>query len=263
MGQLHDSCATGLPKGAILKASEDHLAGASRTQAGPDTASRPTSSAAPRRLMRETALEELRQAIASGALKPGSRLTEKSLCAQFGVSRTLAREIVRKLETERLVDVVPHRGLRIAILTPNAVQEIYDIRTELEVMVVRAFITTAKDQDIAALKAIHAALLAAASRRDTPEIVIQVTRFLRHMIEVSGSKVAGELLDHLLARINMLRVYAMATPGQLETSVIQMDMIVDSIEKHDSASAVAGVRLYVQSACRAALRQLSQDIGSD
>ena len=242
-----------------MKDSEGQLVGASGTQPGTEAAIPPTASAAPRRLVRETALEDVRQAIVSGALKPGSRLTEKSLCEQFGVSRTLAREIVRKLETERLVDVIAHRGLRIAILTPQAVQEIYAIRTELEVMVVRAFIATAKNADIAALKAIHAALLAAAARRDTQDIVTHVTHFLRHMIDVSGSKVAGELLDHLLARINILRVYAMATPGQLETSVIQMDRIVESIVGRDSASAEARVRLYVQTACRSALLQMPKD----
>jgi len=248
-----------LPKGAVLPASDDRSAVASFTQPGPQTATRSTKTAAPHRLVRETALEDVRQAIASGALKPGSRMTEKSLCEQFGVSRTLAREIVRKLETERLVDVIPHRGLRIAILTPQAIAEIYAIRTELEVLVVRAFIASAKADDIAALKAIHAALLASADRRDTAQIVNHVTRFLRHMIDVSGSKVAGELLDHLLARINMLRVYAMATPGQLETSVIQMDRIVESIGSRDAVAAEAGVRLYVQTACRAALLQFSQD----
>lgn len=235
-----------------MKDTEDQLDGATRPPTQADSAIPP---AAPR-LIRETALEDVRQAIASGAFKPGSRLTEKSLCEQFGVSRTLAREIVRKLESERLVDVIPHRGLRIAILTPQAVQEIYAIRTELEVMVIRAFIATGSDTDIAALRAIHAALLAAASRRDTPDILTHATSFLRHMIDASGSKVAGELLDHLLARINMLRVYAMATPGQLETSVLQMDDIVESIAGRDPASAERAVRLYVQTACQSALLQM-------
>lgn len=218
-----------------------------------------TAASAPPRLVRETALEEVRHAIASGVLKPGSRLTEKSLCERFGVSRTLAREIVRKLETERLVDVIPHRGLRIAILTPQVVKEIYAIRTELEVLVVRAFIAAAKDPDIIALKDIHAELLLAASRSDMSEIVIQITRFLRHMIDVSGSRVSGELLDHLLARINMLRVFAMATEGQLETSVVQMDAIVRSIERRDAKTAEEGVRLYVQTACNAALLRFSSE----
>lgn len=230
-----------------------------RGQPQPEVSNPFSGPVAPPRLVRDTALEDVRQAIVSGNLRPGSRLTEKSLCEQFGVSRTLAREIVRKLETERLIDVIPYRGLRIATLSPQAVKEIYAIRAELEVMVVKAFIATASDVDIATLKEIHAALVDAANRRETQDIVSKVTRFLQFMIDASASKVAGELLDNLLARINMLRVFAMATPGQLETSVIQMDEIVESIARRDPEAAEAGVRQYVQTAGRSALLQVTEN----
>lgn len=239
--------------------SESTILPVALAQPRPEDSNRSGGPAAPPRLVRETALEGVRQAIISGNLRPGSRLTEKSLCEQFGVSRTLAREIVRKLETERLIDVIPYRGLRIATLSPQVVQEIYAIRAELEVLVVKAFIATAKDVDIAALKDIHATLVAAATRRETRDIVTQVTRFLQFMVDASASKVAGELLDNLLARINMLRVFAMAIPGQLETSVILMDEIVESIARRDPDAAEAGVRQYVQTACRSALRHVNEN----
>lgn len=259
-GRPDADCVPALPKGSVVKGLSGLPEGGPRreTSVETDTAEPATPADVPHRLVRETALEEVRQAIASGTLKPGSRLTEKSICEQFGVSRTLAREIIRKLETERLVDVVPYRGLRIAILTPQVVEEIYAVRTELEVMVVRAFIGVATDDDIAALMAIHTALVAAANCRDVPGIVNLVTRFLRTMIEVSGSRVVGELLENLLARINMLRVYAMARPGQLGTSITQMDRIVAAIAARDAAEAEAAVRLYVQTAGRAALQQLAE-----
>jgi DNA-binding GntR family transcriptional regulator len=212
----------------------------------------------PARLVRETALEQVRGAIASGKLKPGSRLTERSLCETFTVSRTLAREIVRQLEAERLVDVIPHRGLRIAVLTPQDVREIYAIRAELEVIVVRAFIATATEKDVAALRNKHEALNDAAKERDMGTIVSLVTHFLQHMIEVSRSKVAGEILGHLLGRINMLRVYAMNSPGQLDISIQQMNAIVESILARDPDAAERAVRNYVETAGLSALKQLSE-----
>jgi DNA-binding GntR family transcriptional regulator len=232
--------------------------GAARPRVADDSAlpDRSAATAAPAKLVRESALEEVRQAIASGALKPGSRLTERSLCETFGVSRTLAREIVRQLEAERLVDVIPHRGLRIAVLAPQDVREIYAIRAELEVIIVKSFIATATEDDLLVMRQNHDALNVAAEVRDVPEIVNLVTRFLRHMIEVSGSKVAGELLDHLLGRINMLRVYAMNAPGQLDISVQQMNRIVESILARDAVAAEQAVRDYVETAGRSALRQL-------
>lgn len=249
-----------MPREVFLNKSPSGLSDAPVQVPGSQVANRSRDVASPPRLVRETALEDVRNAIGTGALKPGSRLTEKSICERFGVSRTLAREIVRKLETERLIDVIPHRGLRIAVLTPQVIQEIYAIRAELEVMVVRAFIAMAKEDDMAALIAIHATLLTAANNHEVREIITQVTRFLRHLIEVSASKVAGEVLDNLLARINLLRIYAMSAPGQLETSVVLLNTIIESIVQRDPAAAEVAVRVYVQTACKAALLQVTANV---
>jgi DNA-binding GntR family transcriptional regulator len=52
----------------------------------------------------------LRQAIMLGRFAPGARLIERELCETLGVSRTSIREALRRLEAERLVCIVPHKG---------------------------------------------------------------------------------------------------------------------------------------------------------
>jgi DNA-binding GntR family transcriptional regulator len=208
------------------------------------------------RLVREAALDNLRHAIVSGRLAPGTRMTERELCQRYSVSRTVAREIVRRLEAERLVDVTPHRGLRIAVLTPREVEEIFAIRAEIEVMLVRSFVAAASDEDIAVIEAVHDRMFEAAGRRDFDAIIAAWGDYLGHMIRATGVRVVGEVLNHLLARINMLRFYAMRTEGQLETSVLQLRAILQSIRARDADGAEAGVRVYVRTAGQAALAQL-------
>ena len=48
--------------------------------------------------LRQQVLESLREAIISGQLPPGERLTERALTEQMGVSRTVLREALRQLE---------------------------------------------------------------------------------------------------------------------------------------------------------------------
>jgi len=209
-----------------------------------------------RRLLRERALQAVRDAISSGRLAPGSRLTERQLCEDHRISRTIAREVVRQLESERLVDVVPHRGLRIAQLTPKRVQEIYAIRTELEVLVVRSFIASATAADVADLRTIFDRLRAAHADEDLDRIVDEATAFLWHMIRVADNRVAAEVLDQLLARINMLRMMSMRMPGRVEASIVQIAGIVEAIVARDTAAAERAVRDYVEAAGRSALRYL-------
>lgn len=47
-------------------------------------------------------LDELGAAIANGSLPPGTVLRSEELQERFGASRTVAREVVRVLETMRL-----------------------------------------------------------------------------------------------------------------------------------------------------------------
>src|SRR5687767_14131474 len=50
--------------------------------------------------LRQQVLDGLRQAIISGRLAPGQRLTERELTEMMGVSRTVIREALRQLESE-------------------------------------------------------------------------------------------------------------------------------------------------------------------
>ncbi|MEO1223658.1 MAG: GntR family transcriptional regulator [Pseudomonadota bacterium] len=215
----------------------------------------PVSQAGPR-LIREQALDKVRSAIVEGRLKPGARLTERELCAELSISRTIVREIVRQLEAERLVEVVPHCGLRVPHLTPKLVREIYDIRVELEVLVVRAFLEVADDAQIDKLRGHFAAVVAATKTGDMAVMVAAITTFLRYMIAVADHQVASEVLQQQLARINMLRILSMSQPGRIEASLLEIEKLVDRIAARDHAGAEWATRIYVQAAGAAALAQL-------
>lgn len=216
-----------------------------------------------RKLVREMALDAVRSAISRGQFVPGSRLTERQLCETYAISRTLAREVIRQLESERLIDVVAHRGLRIAQLTRHQVREIYAVRTELEVLVVRSYVEAATPADIDRLRAIYADLRAAGDARDLDRIVREVTRFLWHMIDVANAQVAGDILTQLLARVNKLRIMSMNMPGQIALSMVQIERAVDRIAARDASGAEAAIRAYVEEAGRSALRYFDKKAAVD
>lgn len=74
----------------------------------------------------------LRSAILGGEYQPAARLGEAELAEFTGSSRTPVREALRRLEAEGLVEVLPHRGARVAEWSPEDLEEIYDLRMLLE-----------------------------------------------------------------------------------------------------------------------------------
>jgi DNA-binding GntR family transcriptional regulator len=83
-----------------------------------------------------TRAEEVRQKIAAdivaGRLKPGQQLEENVLAAQFNVSRTPVRDALRELGGTGLVEVRPHRGVRVAVIEVGRLEELFEAQAEIE-----------------------------------------------------------------------------------------------------------------------------------
>jgi DNA-binding GntR family transcriptional regulator len=90
----------------------------------------------PGRLVRVTAVDmvvaDLRKRILSGAIAPGSALRQEALADELGVSRIPLREAIRLLSSEGLVDLQPHRGAYVSMLSVDEVREFFDLRLRLE-----------------------------------------------------------------------------------------------------------------------------------
>ncbi|GAB7386466.1 GntR family transcriptional regulator [Bacillaceae bacterium] len=94
----------------------------------------------------------LRKAILRGDLKPGERLVQAELAEALGVSRMPVREALRKLESEGLVTIEPHRGAIVKSFGIDDIREIYELRAELEKMAVEKSIRHMREEDVAELE---------------------------------------------------------------------------------------------------------------
>ncbi len=79
----------------------------------------------------------LRREIGQLERAPGERLPLEELAARFRVSPTPVRQALRRLESERLVVSLPHRGSRVAPLTVDELEEVQAVRLGLETFLAR------------------------------------------------------------------------------------------------------------------------------
>ncbi len=120
----------------------------------------------PQPLSVEQVSEKIRSAILRGELRPGTKLTEQDLAAQFEVSRTPVREAIRQLEVERLLTRVPFVGVTVRQLTPEEVLELLEIREVLEGLVARLATRHMDDAHLRRLQASLRRLSESASKGD-------------------------------------------------------------------------------------------------
>ncbi len=82
--------------------------------------------------LNEEVYEELKQALISGKIAPGSTMTIRSLAQSFGISIMPVREALRRLVAEHVLVLLPNRSVALPVFTPERFHEITRIRTSLE-----------------------------------------------------------------------------------------------------------------------------------
>jgi DNA-binding GntR family transcriptional regulator len=81
---------------------------------------------------------ELRRRIVDGEFQAGFQLRQEALAIEFGVSRIPVREALMQLEAEGLVKIHPHRGAIVSALSPEEVEELFELRALLEPRLLKA-----------------------------------------------------------------------------------------------------------------------------
>jgi len=112
----------------------------------------------------EAILDEMRRAILSGEVPPGTPIPVDEAAELFGVSRIPIRESLKTLIGEGLVDHLPRAGYTVARLTLAELSELYIVRGVLERAALAAAVAKADSQDdqraSSALEALDAAIRA-------------------------------------------------------------------------------------------------------
>ena len=96
----------------------------------------------------------LTERIIRGDLHPGEWIRETQLAKTLGVSRAPIREALQILQRNRLVELTPRKGARVASLSEQYVRWLYDILLELYPLIVREMILKSDPDIIRSLDAI-------------------------------------------------------------------------------------------------------------
>lgn len=208
--------------------------------------------------LRELALDRLRTAIVEHHFEPGSRLTERELCEQLGVSRSVVREVIRHLEAEGLVESIPHHGPIVAKIDAGTAAEIYEIRALLESTAARHAAERSSDEQVGHMRSALEAIRQAYGAGDHHAVILSTTRFYEAMFRAGGNNVAWDVVKRLNSRISWLRSMTIASPGRSVSGLGQMEKIFRAIERREPELAATASRDHVNMAASIAQALLAK-----
>ncbi len=179
---------------------------------------------------------------------PGQRLTEESLCEEFGVSRIPVREALRMLEDSNLIDKVPHRGCTVKQPDLAQINQLYDVRLALELFVVDQL--TRQGVPEAIWQQLHQTWDDLLQQEDSDKVdSTQLARldetFHETLSRATGNEVLLDLLHGINERLYFVRSTDITTINLLKITCQQHLHILDSIQSGDVELARDAIRTNI------------------
>jgi DNA-binding GntR family transcriptional regulator len=198
----------------------------------------------------ELAASRLTREILSGGADPGERLVEEQLTRRFGISRAPLREALRLLAQRGLVEHMPRRGVRVAILSDVDIQELYAVRDVLERHAVAA---TPADADLSGITSAMKAMQEADARGDRFDVATAHREFHVAVVALAGNRQLTAVYESVLVKIQLymaLNLRREAEVARPHDGVHRHERLFDAVSDRDPDAVIAalgdhGARSYL------------------
>lgn len=205
------------------------------------------------RTIQQVVTEKIRTAILSGMFKPNERLNQTELAEKLNVSRIPTREALRTLEAEGLVKYFPHRGAVVSLMSPEEIEEVYEIRIVLEASAAQRAVKRMNEAQIQDIRRVQEKMV---KTRDVDAWIGLNDLFHQSIYKPSGwSRLASviEMLRNLTTPY--VRAYV-ADQSDREGADSEHAEIVAALEARDSVALKAVLRRHLAHSCQAVLAHL-------
>lgn len=210
----------------------------------------------------ESLTELLVEAIVSGDIAPGSKISEPELAKHYQVSRGPLREAIMRLEGLSLIERIPHVGARVITFSPEKLIELYSVREALEGMAARLAARYITQEELLGLEG----LLSTHSRHI--DEVEGSSYFHQHgdfdfhyrIIQASrNSKLIALLCDELYHLLRMYRYQSPRAQSRPAEALDEHKYIYQAIKNRDEELAEMLMRRHISGSRKLIEQQILKD----
>jgi DNA-binding GntR family transcriptional regulator len=207
--------------------------------------------------LHDEVVARLRELIVRGELRPYERLGERELCERFDISRTPLREALKVLAAEGLVELLPHRGARVAGITADDVRHMFEVMASLEALSGELAAERITDAELVEIDALHAAMIEAYRERDLPRYFAHNQAIHERIILAARNPVLHETYQGLNGRMRRARYAANMSEERWLAAVREHEAILTALHARDVAGLGAILRDHLRKKCEVVLAHLA------
>lgn len=185
----------------------------------------------------EDAYEKLRREIIECELAPGTRLTEAEIAERLALGKTPAREALRRLTLEGLVQVAPRHGYFVSPITLGDVQELFGLRGIVEPASVELAVHRLDAADFAQLETLSRVGYTPGDRASIRAFQRANTMFHLRFAHASGNRRLEGLLERLLTESERLINHGVQLSPQSDDTLREHRQLLEAARAKDAATA--------------------------
>jgi DNA-binding GntR family transcriptional regulator len=194
----------------------------------------------------------LKEAIRKGTLSPGTRVREVEIAHRFGISRTPARDAIRRLESEGLISFVPRHGAVVSQLDHQATMELYDLR---EILEGAAAAFAARHASAAEIEELEELIAAEPELEKKPDQLADLNQlFHASLYRAAHNRFLERTLIALRDSMALLGGTSLKVKGRFQTAHDEHVAIVSAIAARDVEKAEQMAMAHIRNAQRARLK---------
>ncbi|MGW0734061.1 GntR family transcriptional regulator [Streptomyces sp. NPDC002851] len=183
--------------------------------------------------LREQAREAVRTQIVLGQIEPGQVESVINVAGRLGVSVTPVREAIMDLANLGMVEIIRNRGFRVPVLTEHDLDEIYRVRTMLEVPAMAELVQNLDGAPVPEFRRLAEQITEAARDGELTAFLDLDRQFHLGLLELLGNRRLVAMVGQLRDQARMEGLQKLADQGELTHSGEEHIAIVDAIEAGD------------------------------
>jgi DNA-binding GntR family transcriptional regulator len=187
------------------------------------------------------------------ALAPGQFISQRQMMDLTGFPLGAIRELIPRLEAEGLIRTIPQRGMQIAQVDLSLIRQAFQFRLFLEREAIALFTTNASDDQIAAIRAAHEAILSRAANGIDPALIedAQRTDWQLHdqIIDALSNAIISNSYRVNSIKIRLIRQSQTRLEGDLVIPVMRDHLrVIEGIESRDPIRAADALSAHIEQA---------------
>jgi DNA-binding GntR family transcriptional regulator len=183
--------------------------------------------------LHQTVVNRLRAAIVEGKIAPGSRLSERALCEQMGVSRTPMREAFKVLAGENLIHILPNKGAVLPLMSVEEIIHTFEVIASLEGLSGLLAAQRATPAQLQKIQKLQADMESAHQRKNLPRYYSLNSEIHSLIAEAAHNPVLKETYLTINSRLQALRFRSNLNQSKWDKAVREHAQIAKALLKRD------------------------------